>query len=152
MTFLFIRQIQIQEKINDWLRRAAEMYRIQDFLPVTKLSEKAPIPDRILTFSNLSRIGTPPTPRPQSSVPPPPFGSWGRGTLAGESGRVPIPTRGHLCILWSEQFKRVRIRKSVQVQSTTTVGTCASSSLISEAGPPRGRQYRGLRSAAGNRF
>ncbi len=28
---------------------------------------------------------------------PPPFGSGGRGTLAGEKegGRVPIPTRGH---------------------------------------------------------
>jgi len=40
---------------------------------------------------------------------PPPFGSGGRGTLAGErgGGRVPIPTRGHtlwysiyVCTLW----------------------------------------------------
>jgi len=44
-------------------------------------------------------IGTPPTPHPQASGPPPP-GSGGRGTLAGErgGGRVPIPTRGHT--LW----------------------------------------------------
>jgi hypothetical protein len=50
-----------------------------------------------------------PTPSPQASVPPPPFGSGGRGTLAGErgGGRVPIPMRGHtlsyslhLCTFW----------------------------------------------------
>jgi hypothetical protein len=35
-------------------------------------------------------------------VPPCPFGSGGRGTLAGESGdgRVPIPTRGHTVVLF----------------------------------------------------
>ncbi len=45
-------------------------------------------------------IGTPPTPHPQASVPSPPFGTGGRGTLAGErgGGRVRIPTRGHT--LW----------------------------------------------------
>ncbi len=49
-----------------------------------------------------------PTPHPQMSVPPP-FGSGGRGTLAGDrgAGRVPVPTRGHtlwysiyICTLW----------------------------------------------------
>ncbi len=49
-------------------------------------------------FSPVVGIGTPPTPHPQASVPPPRFGSGGRGTLAGERGvgRVPIPTRGHM--------------------------------------------------------
>jgi hypothetical protein len=43
---------------------------------------------RVLSFSPVVGIG------------PPPFGSGGRGTLAGEreGGRVPIPTRGHT--LW----------------------------------------------------
>ncbi len=54
----------------------------------------------MLSFFSSRRIGTPPTPRPQASVSPPPFGSGGRGTLAGErgGGSVPIPTRGHT--LW----------------------------------------------------
>ncbi len=47
-------------------------------------------------FSPVVGIGTPPTPHPQASMPPP-LVSGGRGTLAGErgGGRVPIPTRGH---------------------------------------------------------
>jgi hypothetical protein len=37
-----------------------------------------------------------PNPSPAGACAPPPFGSGGRGTLAGErgGGRVPIPTRG----------------------------------------------------------
>jgi hypothetical protein len=55
--------------------------------------------DRVLSFFPVVGIGTPPTPHPQASAPPP-FGPGGRGTLAGErrGGRVPIPTRGHT--LW----------------------------------------------------
>jgi hypothetical protein len=54
---------------------------------------------RVLAFSPVVGIGTPPTPLPQASVPFP-FDSGGRGTLAGErkGRRVPIPTRGHT--LW----------------------------------------------------
>jgi hypothetical protein len=53
---------------------------------------------RVLSFSQVVGIGTPPTPHPQASMALP--GSEGRGTLAGERGvgRVPIPTRGHT--LW----------------------------------------------------
>jgi hypothetical protein len=56
---------------------------------------------RVLSFSPVVGIGTPPTPRPQASVPPP-FGSGGSGTLAGERGgrKVPIPTRGHFGTLF----------------------------------------------------
>jgi hypothetical protein len=63
----------------------------------------------VLSFSPVVGIGTPPTLHPQASVPLLPFGSGGRGTLAGERGvgRVPIPTRGHtlwyslyICTLW----------------------------------------------------
>ncbi len=52
----------------------------------------------MLSFSPVVRIGTPPTPHPQASVPPFP-GSGGRGTLVGERGvgRVPIPTRDVHC-------------------------------------------------------
>jgi hypothetical protein len=56
---------------------------------------------RVLSFSPVVGIGTPPTPHSQASAPPPLFGSGGRATLAGErgGGRIPIPTRGHtLCI------------------------------------------------------
>jgi hypothetical protein len=55
---------------------------------------------RVLNFSPVVGIGTPPTPHPQASVPPPLFGSGGGAhSLAREGGgRVPIPTRGHtLC-------------------------------------------------------
>jgi hypothetical protein len=41
---------------------------------------------RVLSFSPVVGIGTPPTPHPQANVPPPPLGSGGRGTLAGERG------------------------------------------------------------------
>jgi hypothetical protein len=46
----------------------------------------------MLSFSQVVGIGTPTTPHPHESVPPPLFGSGGRGTLAGERGvgRVPI--------------------------------------------------------------
>jgi hypothetical protein len=56
---------------------------------------------RVLSFSLVVGIGTPPTPHPQASVPSS-FGSGGRGTLAGErrGGKVPIPTRGHT-LWWS---------------------------------------------------
>jgi hypothetical protein len=62
---------------------------------------------RVPSFSPVVGIGTPPTPHPQVRMPP--FGSGGRGTLAGErgGGRVPIPTRRHtlwysvnICTLW----------------------------------------------------
>jgi hypothetical protein len=51
----------------------------------------------VLSFSPVVGIGIPPTPHPQAGVPPP-FGSGGRGTLAGErgGGRVPIATRGQV--------------------------------------------------------
>ncbi len=55
---------------------------------------------RVLSFSKVVGVGTPPTPHPQVSGAPPLTGYMGRGTLAGErgGGRVPIPTRGHT--LW----------------------------------------------------
>ncbi len=40
---------------------------------------------RVLSFSPVVGIGTPPTPQPRASAPPP-FGSGGRVTLAGERG------------------------------------------------------------------
>ncbi len=51
-------------------------------------------------FLQSSKLGLP-HPLTRKRVCPSPFGSGGRGTLAGErgSGRVPIPTRGHT--LWS---------------------------------------------------
>jgi hypothetical protein len=54
---------------------------------------------RVLSFFSSRRNWDSPTPHPQAFVPPP-FGSGGRGTLAGErgGGRVPISTRGHT--LW----------------------------------------------------
>jgi hypothetical protein len=39
---------------------------------------------RVLSFSLVVEIGTPPTHHPQARMPPPPFGPGGRGTLAGE--------------------------------------------------------------------
>jgi hypothetical protein len=45
----------------------------------------------VLTFSPVVGIGTPPTPHPLASAPPP-FGSGWRGTLAG--GRVPNSDEG----------------------------------------------------------
>jgi hypothetical protein len=50
-------------------------------------------------FLQSSELGLP-NPSPAGECVPPPFVSWGRGTLAGErrDGRVPIPTRGHT--LW----------------------------------------------------
>jgi hypothetical protein len=59
------------------------------------------ISHRVGSFSLVVGNGTPTTSHPQASVPcHPPFGSWGRGTLAGErgGGRVPIPTRSYT--LW----------------------------------------------------
>jgi hypothetical protein len=55
-----------------------------------------------MSFSPVVGIGTPPTPYPAGECAPPPFGSGGRGTLAGERGRVPIPTRGHA--LWYAMY------------------------------------------------
>jgi len=51
---------------------------------------------RVLSFSPVAGIGTPPTPH-RRRVYPLPFGSGRRGTLAGERGvgRLPILTRGH---------------------------------------------------------
>ncbi len=65
---------------------------------------------RVLRFSPVVGIGTPPTLHPQASVPPPPFGSGGRGKLAGERGgeRVPIPTRGHT--LWYSVYMYFLVR------------------------------------------
>ncbi len=63
---------------------------------------------RVVSFFPVVGIGTSPTPHPRQ-VCPPPFGSGGRGTLAGERGvgGVPIPARGHtlwysvnICTLW----------------------------------------------------
>jgi hypothetical protein len=58
---------------------------------------------RVLSFSQVVVIGTPPIPHLKASVLPPPPPSLvlgGRGSLTGErgDGRVPIPTRGHT--LW----------------------------------------------------
>jgi hypothetical protein len=39
----------------------------------------------VLCFTPVVGIGTPPTP-PAGESAPPPLGSWGRGTLAGERG------------------------------------------------------------------
>ncbi len=59
---------------------------------------------RMLGYFPVVGIGTPPTPHPQGSVPPPLLGFGGRGTLAGErgGGRVSIPARGHT--LWFSVF------------------------------------------------
>ncbi len=63
-------------------------------------------------FLQSSELGHP-QPLARKRVPPPPFGSGGRSTLAGEKvgGRVPIPTRGHtlwysiyIRTLWSDWF------------------------------------------------
>ena len=55
-------------------------------------------------FLQSLELGPPPTPHPPvgECVPVPPFGSGGRGTLAGEGGggRVPIPTRGVSNLRW----------------------------------------------------
>ncbi len=55
---------------------------------------------RVLSFFSSRRNWDSPNPTPACECAPPPFGSWGRGTLADERGgeRVPIPTRGHT--LW----------------------------------------------------
>ncbi len=47
---------------------------------------------RVLSFSPVVGIGTPPTPQPQASVPPP---LWfrGGGTLAGERGGGRVPKK-----------------------------------------------------------
>ncbi len=54
---------------------------------------------RVLSFFSSRRKWDSPNPLPagECAHPPPPRGSGGRGTLAGERGvgRVPIPTRGH---------------------------------------------------------
>jgi hypothetical protein len=57
-------------------------------------TEKAECKD----FSPIFGIGTPSIPTRRRVCPPPPFGSVGRGLLAGERGgrRVPV----HLCTLW----------------------------------------------------
>jgi hypothetical protein len=56
-----------------------------------------------------------PNPSPAGECAHPPFGSGGRGTLAGErgGGRFPIPTRGHtlwyssyICVLCIQYFER----------------------------------------------
>jgi hypothetical protein len=52
---------------------------------------------RVLSFFSCRRNWDSPNPSPASEFIPPPFGTGGRGTLAG-GGRVPIPTRGHT--LW----------------------------------------------------
>ncbi len=73
------------------------------------------MPAGMLSFSPVIGIGTPPTPHPQASVPPP-LCSGGRSTLDGErgGGGVPIPTRGHTlryslykCTLWASQSAQV---------------------------------------------
>ncbi len=58
---------------------------------------------RVLSFSQVVGIRTPPTPHPQASVLPP-LWFWGEGTLAGErgGGKVPIPTWGHT--LWYSAY------------------------------------------------
>jgi hypothetical protein len=65
-------------------------------------------------FLQSSELGLP-QPLNRRPVSPPPFGSGGRGTLAGErgGGRVPIPMRGHtlwysvnICTLWSNVNER----------------------------------------------
>jgi hypothetical protein len=55
---------------------------------------------RVLSFFFSRRNWDSPTLSPAGECAPPPPGSGGRGTLAGERGvgRVPIPTRGHT--LW----------------------------------------------------
>ncbi len=77
---------------------------------------------RVLAFSPVVGIGTPPTPSQQASAPSP-LGSGGRGTLAGErgGGRVPIPARGHtlwysicicvyvLCVKYCTLYKRRKL-------------------------------------------
>jgi hypothetical protein len=51
-----------------------------------------------ISFSPVVGIGTPPITHSQASLPTPPFGSGGTGTLPGErwGGKVPIPTMGHI--------------------------------------------------------
>ncbi len=85
----------------------------------------------MLSFSPVVGIRTLPTPHPQASLPPPPFGSGGRGTLDGERGvgRVPIPTRGHtlwysIRTLWCNRYlpsKAVAL-KSLDIASAGRIG------------------------------
>jgi hypothetical protein len=83
---------------------------------------------RVLSFSPVVGIGTPPTPHPQASVPSP-FGSGGRGTLAGErrGGRVPIPTRGHT--LWYSVLCAVESTCETCWPSSTTAFRSAALSV-----------------------
>ena len=61
---------------------------------------------RLLSIFSSRRNWDSPNPSPAGECVPPPFGSGGRGTLAGERGgaygRVPIPTRGHT--LWHSLY------------------------------------------------
>ncbi len=54
---------------------------------------------RVLSFFSSRRNWDSPNPSTAGECTPPPHGSGGRGTLAGERGygRVPIPTRGKHC-------------------------------------------------------
>ncbi len=61
---------------------------------------------RVLSFFSRRRNWDSPNPSPAGEWAPPPFGSGGRGTLAGERGvgRLPIPTRGQT--LWYSLYIR----------------------------------------------
>jgi len=64
---------------------------------------------RVLSFSPVVGIGTPPTPHPQASVPIP-LGSGGRGTLAGESGwESPNSDEGTYTVVLFTQFVTVNM-------------------------------------------
>jgi hypothetical protein len=83
---------------------------------------------RGLSFSPVVGIGTPPTPHPQASVPPPPFGSEGAHSLAREGGgRVLIPTRGHT--LWYSVLCAVESTCETYRQSSTTAFRSAAMSV-----------------------
>jgi hypothetical protein len=80
---------EIALKIEDTF---AYKHQVKDITPCHRVG-------RVLRFSPVVGIWTPPPPRQQASVPAP-LWFWGRGTFAGErgGGRAPIPTRGHT--LW----------------------------------------------------
>jgi hypothetical protein len=78
---------------------------------------------RVLSFFSSRRNWDSPNPSPAGEYAPPPFGTGGRGTLAGErgGGRVPIATRGHT--LWYSLYTYFVPEMEVSCWATV-VGFC----------------------------
>jgi hypothetical protein len=70
--------------------------RRHDFRSVPLLAPHDRV-DRVLGLFSSRRIGTPPPPKPQASVSPPPLVPVGSALACGRGGRgwgIPIPTKG----------------------------------------------------------